>query len=454
MELTFASIATSSHLHAAAVLADSLAEHATTHRRVLLWVDATETVPIRDIAGTLGFHEVLRPQELMDPANFAAMRRRYTVPELCFALKPVLIRHLLRKSDVVYLDTDILVLASLDALLQAAPDAPVLLTPHLLEPLPEDGHWPRDVTILAAGSFNLGFVAVRRSDEAVRFLDWWAAREREYGYLDPSGGLAADQKWCDLVPALFAGAVAVRLRGANVGYWNLPARPLAFADDEWRAGGERLLFFHFSGFDSRRPDVLSRHQDRIDVRAQPALARLLHAYAGLLTKKRTMVAGALPEGVQGARIDERAAGAAFDSLDRFLPLHGRSFVAQAYRTLLQREPDAAGLRAFSDALAQGRLSRWQVLGRLRWSREGRSCHAEVRALTIGWVLAEIYRVPLVGPFAALLARWLRAPLCFRDLAAEDRLMAQYVDAPGGPMSERDALLTKLRSRRGPPARFG
>jgi hypothetical protein len=240
----------------------------------------------------------------------------------------------------------------------------------------------------------------------------------------------------------------VRSLGANVGYWNLPARPLTLVDGEWRAGGERLLFFHFSGFDPRRPHELSRHQDRIDAASQPLLALLLRTYADLLLDKRRHLESALPQWVRERGAPTPAAEAAFDSLDRFLPLHGRAFVAQAYRTLLRREPDAAGLRAFSTALTEGRLSRWQVLGRLRWSREGRSCDASVRGLAVGYALATLYRVPVAGPAAALLARTLGVPLRFRDLAGEDRLMAQCVDAPGGPPSEREALLARLRSRRG------
>lgn len=448
MPMTFAAIATSSHVHAAAVLADSLARHASAHHRVLLWVDAPEDSPRGDVASLLGFDEVLLPREILEPATFAAMRERYAVGELCFALKPVLMRHLLRENDVVYLDTDILVCAPIDAWLDAHRNAPVLLTPHLLEPLPEDGHWPRDVTILAVGAFNLGFVAVRRSEEAVRFLDWWAEREREYGYLDPTGGLGADQKWCDLVPALFPDAVAVRSRGANVGYWNLPARPLTLVEGEWRAGGEQLLFYHFSGFDPARPNELSRHQDRLDVAAQPALAQLLRTYAGLLADKRNQLDAVLPPWARAGNAGLSSNATASDSLDRFLPLHGREFVAEAYRTLLRREPDSAGLRAFAQALAQGRLTRWQVLGRLRWSREGRSCGAQVRGLKLGFALATLYRVPVAGPALSLLARALRVPLRYRDLALEDRLMSACVDAPGGPQSERAALLARLRSRRG------
>lgn len=450
MRVTYAAIATSSHLHAAAVLADSLVIHSPAHRRALLWVDAPDDAVADEVARAVGFDEVLHPRDVLEPAAFASMRERYTVPELCFALKPVLIRHLLRgEGDLVaYVDTDILVCAPLDPLLDAHSTASILLTPHLLVPLPEDERWPRDVTILAAGAFNLGFVAVRRGEEGMRFLDWWAERERSYGYLDPSGGLGADQKWCDLVPALFPGAVAVRSLGANVGYWNLPARPLTLVDGEWRAGGERLLFFHFSGFDPRRPHELSRHQDRIDAASQPPLALLLRTYADLLLDKRRHLESALPQWVRERGAPAPAAEAAFDSLDRFLPLHGRAFVAQAYRTLLRREPDAAGLRAFSTALTEGRLSRWQVLGRLRWSREGRSCDASVRGLMVGYALATLYRVPVAGPAAALLARTLGAPLRFRDLAGEDRLMAQCFDTPGDPLSEREALLARLRSRRG------
>ncbi|HEX6985892.1 MAG TPA: glycosyltransferase family 4 protein, partial [Planctomycetaceae bacterium] len=69
----------------------------------------------------------------------------------------------------------------------------------------------------------------------------------------------------------------------NIAYWNLPTRSLE--DDGsggYRVDGEPLRFFHFSGFDPRRPTDLSKHQDRIDVAADPVLARICREYAAEL----------------------------------------------------------------------------------------------------------------------------------------------------------------------------
>ncbi len=69
---------------------------------------------------------------------------------------------------LLYLDPDILILNSLDGLQGALEEANVLLTPHLLSPLPADGCKQNDHDILQAGTYNLGFLGLRNSLESRR----------------------------------------------------------------------------------------------------------------------------------------------------------------------------------------------------------------------------------------------------------------------------------------------
>jgi hypothetical protein len=114
------------------------------------------------------------------------------------------------------------------------------------------------------------------------------------------------------------------------------------------------------------------------------------------------------------------------ALREWLPFHGRTFLVSAYRTLLRREPDADGLECFALKIAQGRLTRWEVAGRLRLSSEGRARRVHVEGLWVGLVLATAYRVPVIGPVLGLVARIVCLPAYLQDHARDDRLIAQLL----------------------------
>ena len=101
----------------------------------------------------------------------------------------------------------------------------------------------------------------------------------------------------------------------------------------------------------------------------------------------------------------------------FLCLPLDVFIVLAYRELLGREPDAGGAAHYQRALLQGRLARVEMLGRLRFSREGRERGVVLPGLAVAFVLASAYRVPLAGPALALLVRALALPAFLRDRSA-------------------------------------
>jgi glycosyltransferase involved in cell wall biosynthesis/SAM-dependent methyltransferase len=216
---------------------------------------------------------------LPDPERMAAA---YDVMELSTAVKPWLLRHLLERpgtDSVIYLDPDIQIFASLDEVVQRAQRHDVVLTPHFTVPLPRDGLKPSEEDILIAGSYNLGFIALGAGQTAHSLLDWWSERLENDCLNDPEQGHFVDQRWIDLAPGLWPGIDVLRDPGFNIAYWNLATRSLETDGDGYRVDGQPLRFFHFSGFDPRRPSVLSRHQNRINVADHPALARICRDYA-------------------------------------------------------------------------------------------------------------------------------------------------------------------------------
>lgn len=202
----------------------------------------------------------------LDVPELSDLAYRYSVLELATALKPSLLLHLLEKRGVenlVYLDPDVFVYSPLEEVRRSLQDHDVVLTPHILEPIRPDGRLPDERDLLAAGVFNLGFVAVRRSPAALSLLDWWAARLHDGAYLDFETGLFTDQKWMNLAPCFLDRLAVLRHRGFNVAYWNLQERaPLAPATGGWTVCGEPLRFVHFSGLKSDQPNLVSKHQSR------------------------------------------------------------------------------------------------------------------------------------------------------------------------------------------------
>ena len=200
---------------------------------------------------------------------------QYTILELNTAIKPWVIETLFDRGyeRVIYFDPDIKVYGSVAPILARLEHADIVLTPHLTDRL-DDGKHPSEIAILQSGSYNLGFIALRRSDETRRFVAWWQSKLLRDCVVDIARGLFTDQKWIDLVPGMFGGVAVERDPGWNVAYWNLNHRHVVQNDGTFSVNGQPLLFFHFSGF-VPGARLLSKHQDRFTMEGLPPAVRAL-----------------------------------------------------------------------------------------------------------------------------------------------------------------------------------
>lgn len=241
------------------------------------------------------------------------MKASYDVMELSTAVKPWLLRTLLRRpgvDSVMYLDPDIKIYDSLQEIEDRAVAHNVVLTPHFTDPLPRDSRKPSEEDILIAGTYNLGFIALGAGEVAEELLSWWAERLEQHCINDPERGWFVDQRWIDLAPGLWPGIDVLRDTSFNIAYWNLATRKLEIDGEGYRVDGTPLHFFHFSGFDPRHPDRLSKHQDRVEVSRDPALTRICAEYAEDLLRNGFEQAVDWPYGwnemANGARLDQAA----------------------------------------------------------------------------------------------------------------------------------------------------
>lgn len=74
------------------------------------------------------------------------------------------------------------------------------------------------------------------------------------------------------------------------------------------------------------------------------------------------------------------------------------FLAAIYRIILNRDPDRSGVEYYLNSLQSGRLNRVEIIGRLRYSREGRKKQIRIRGLLFPFLSQRVRRVPFIGKF--------------------------------------------------------
>lgn len=278
-DLAVATVAAKSYLPFARVLARSFRARHPGIPLIALLADRVEDC----------FDAAREPFDLvdLDAVGIPGLRHflfRYKRREMAVAVKPFLLDHLLDRGyrRVLYLDADLWVLDDLTPVFAALAEHPILLTPHLLEPLAGADAAGRELEILRAGTFNNGVLGVAAHSEARRYLAWWRERLLWDCRLAPAEGFHHDQRWNDLAPALFEGVRVLRDPGVNVAYWNLRERPVERRGDRFEAAGRPLRLFHFSGFDPHRPERLSLHLPAGEDDATGAVGELCRSYAAEL----------------------------------------------------------------------------------------------------------------------------------------------------------------------------
>ncbi|MCA4961873.1 putative nucleotide-diphospho-sugar transferase [Pseudomonas sp. Y24-6] len=208
--------------------------------------------------------------------NFSHYAFKYDITEFSTSLKPWLALRLLESAQkVIFLDPDTCLFNSLDPILNLLDEEEIILTPHYVTPHPEG-----DVGMMRFGSFNLGFFAVNSSSESVRFLNWWNERCLDLCYFETQFGLSTDQKWVSIAPCFFPKLHISFDLGFNVAFWNAHERVVSVnPQGGYLINNEyRLIFFHFSSFDEKNPDLLSKREFADRETGRTDYSELAHRY--------------------------------------------------------------------------------------------------------------------------------------------------------------------------------
>lgn len=195
------------------------------------------------------FDDVVWSEDLIGPDSLRWIFQ-HDVVEVCTAVKGPMLRLMTEGPEdcIIYLDPDTAVFNSLAPLVDMLERKSIILTPHQLLPETTDAAVvDNEICSLAHGTYNLGFIAIRNDTNGKKLAKWWEERLLRYCIDEKSMGLFVDQKWCDLIPALFDGVEILRDPGYNVASWNLSNRIVRFdGTGGVTVNGAPLRFFHFT----------------------------------------------------------------------------------------------------------------------------------------------------------------------------------------------------------------
>ena len=207
------------------------------------------------------FDEICELEDLGIP-NWMSWVFRHSLVELSTAIKPYMLAKLLKRQDckkVIYLDPDIVVFSKLNDIIDSLDEHHVVLTPH--QAMPEkvlEGVIDQEICSLKYGIYNLGFLGVANTGIGNQFANWWSERLYNFCRDDIPNGLFTDQRWCDLVPALFSGIGILRESRFNVSTWNITNREMTLTESgQYLVDGKPLGFYHFTGFDSGAHKIMA-----------------------------------------------------------------------------------------------------------------------------------------------------------------------------------------------------
>lgn len=289
------------YLPRAAVLGESIKQH---YPKAKFFPCLLERSLPENMSDSTVFTDILLTKDVVS-FNFDHFIFRHNIVEASTAVKGDLMRYLFREfpeeDTIIYLDPDVCVYSNFPELEMLLDDCPIVLTPHLIN---KSDFVPMEVSILEHGLYNLGFLALRRSEEAFQLLDWWRDRLHRMCFDAKYTGIFTDQKWFDLVPLFFK----VRLlthAGYNVGPWALNSREITIDGcGNYFFSGEPLRFIHFSGF----PETFYFCINNWAPSGKELLTELANAYAKKLGKNSELSSHSWSYGqyLDGRRISEFA----------------------------------------------------------------------------------------------------------------------------------------------------
>lgn len=232
----------------------------------------------------------------------------HNIMELCTAVKGKALVELMKiepDADLyVYLDPDVYIYNDLSAVLDYMGEASIGLVPHILAVEQTDiGVRMTEMSVTEHGIYNLGHLFVRNDANGRALAAWWQDRLDRYCFDDRQFGLFTDQRWMDLVPAVFDGVAILRQPNLDVASWNIAGRRLwtelpeghvagaPIDERQFRVNDYPLLTYHFSG---TGPTGVHRRVREIFDPANPTAAEIERHYEAAIAANAQAVLEHVP----------------------------------------------------------------------------------------------------------------------------------------------------------------
>jgi SAM-dependent methyltransferase len=130
----------------------------------------------------------------------------------------------------------------------------------------------------------------------------------------------------------------------------------------------------------------------------------------------------IPPEIDGLQIEPMPEHSSFEKemgkyhISDFLKYHDIDFLINGYRGILKRKPDLGALEYFSENLRSGTMTKAEILGRLRYSPEGRRRKTKVKGLFSNFVIQSSFRIPVLGYFFSLVSGVVNLPIMIRKFS--------------------------------------
>lgn len=257
-------ICSNNYLAQAKALGDSILKHNPDYKFIIALCDKkSQAVDYSFLAP----HEIIEAHGL-GIKKFKQMYSQYSIIELNTSIKPFVFDYLFKNYKeaeyVMYFDPDTYVFNKLNSIEDELNNDSILLTPHIYTPIEFDGETPTENTFTQHGIYNLGFLALKRSEEADKLINWWMRRMEVNCYIRPNEGIFVDQLPMNFAPIFFDKVKIAENWGLNMAPWNLHERVLTEKDNKYFVNDKfPLIFYHFSNYNPNQPNLLATHYNRV-----------------------------------------------------------------------------------------------------------------------------------------------------------------------------------------------
>jgi hypothetical protein len=222
------------------VMLESLARHCPAPVDAAVLCMTSEAHSIVSALGARGVR-ALSVEDLDDP-ELLALRGVRPHREFCWTATPALLRHAMRRAatgdTVAYLDADLMFFADPTQLLRELDDHDILIHEHRYAP--DRVAWQR-----TSGTFNVGLVAFRPSEQGHACLERWRRQCLEKCELDPEHGYCGDQGYLDEWPDRYDRLRILGHIGGGVAPWNVGQYAVTRGTHGPMVNGVPVVFYHY-----------------------------------------------------------------------------------------------------------------------------------------------------------------------------------------------------------------